>query len=664
MYPVTWILVASGVALAGGQSPAARPPRPAAQAVASAAPAAPARAEAYYQFLLGLHLEGEGDVAGAVRAFERAATADPRGGEIRAALANLYARQNLAGQAITAAEDALRVDPDNIEAHAVLGGVFAARAQQGLDTGGTFDGADAGRAIGHLEKVTAAPDRRFDVGPSLMLGRLYVRTGAYDKAVALLGTLVEREPGITEATWLLAQAYESQGRRTEAIAALEQALADEPRFYRALLMLAELYERERRWDEAAGAYARAAEQNPRATELRLRQAQAWLTAGDAAQARELLEEVVTANPTDASALYLLSDAQRRGKDFDAASATARRLVALEPRGLRGPYALALVDEERHDPAGVVKTLAPFADRAASSAADVAHLGPLLVRLGFAYQELGQFDEALATFERAETVVGDSITMKPLLAQAYLAAGQYEKGLAIVRASRAADPRDPRLPRVEAQALQQGGDVQGAIEVLGGVREQFADDLDLQLAYASALAEGGRLDEALAAFDALDTRFDRDVDVAFRRGAALERRERYADAEAAFREALRRDPRHAETLNYLGYMLADRGDRLEEATSLIERALAEDAGNPSYLDSLGWAWFKRGNLAEAKRRIARAAELLPRNSVVQDHLGDVLYASGDRQAAVEAWRRALAGDGQDLDRAAVERKVERAGGARK
>jgi tetratricopeptide (TPR) repeat protein len=660
MDPVLWVALASGLAASGGQVP----PRPAPPAQQSARPAPQAQAEAYYEFLMALHLEGEGDVPGATRAYERAAAADPRAGEIRAELAGLYARQNLADAAIKAAEDALSTDPDNVEAHAVLGGVFAARAQQSLESGGNIDAADAARAITHLEKAAASPGRRYDVGLYLMLGRLYVVTGAYDKAVNVLGGLVERDPGITEATWLLAQAYQQQGKRAEAIATLEQAVAEEPRFYRALLMLAELYERERRFPEAANAYARAAEQNPRATELRLREGSALLSADEPDKARALLEKVVAENPTDGSALYLLSDAQRDAKDYDAAAATARRLIALEPLGLRGPYALALIDEERHDPAAVIKTLAPVADRPASKLSDVAHLGPVLIRLGFAYQELGEFDQAMATFERARTVVADDETLLPIIAQAYMASGQYDKGLALVREARAATPGDPRLPRVEAQGLQQRGDVQGAIEVLASVREQFAGDLDLQIAYASALAEGGRLDEALATFDALDARFDRDVDIAFQRGASLERAKQHAPAEASFREALRRDPKHGPTLNYYGYMLADRGERLEEATSLVERALQADPGNPSYLDSLGWAWFKRGNLAEARRAITAAAGKLPRNSVVQDHLGDVLEASGDHGGAIAAWKRALAGDGQDLDKAAVERKLQKAAGVKK
>jgi tetratricopeptide (TPR) repeat protein len=109
------------------------------------------------------------------------------------------------------------------------------------------------------------------------------------------------------------------------------------------------------------------------------------------------------------------------------------------------------------------------------------------------------------------------------------------------------------------------------------------------------------------------------------------------------------------LNHLGYLLAD-GDRaLDEAILLVERALVAEPGNPSYLDSLGWAHFRRGDFSEAEKYLLPAAEQLPGNSVVQDHLGDVLAEQGRWLDAIAAWTRALGGNG-GIDMATVEQKV--------
>ena len=120
-----------------------------------------------------------------------------------------------------------------------------------------------------------------------------------------------------------------------------------------------------------------------------------------------------------------------------------------------------------------------------------------------------------------------------------------------------------------------------------------------------------------------------------------------------------NPKNASALNYLGYMLADRNVRLQEAHDFIRRALDEDPNNGAYLDSLGWAHFKKGELNEAMKYLSAAAAKLPSNSEVQDHLGDVHARRGSLQEAIAAWTKALAGDGQGIEKAAVERKLEEA-----
>jgi len=126
-------------------------------------------------------------------------------------------------------------------------------------------------------------------------------------------------------------------------------------------------------------------------------------------------------------------------------------------------------------------------------------------------------------------------------------------------------------------------------------------------------------------------------------------------------AIARDPLSAPALNSLGYTLADRGQRLPEAVTFIERALKVDPDNPSYLDSLGWALYKQGRGAEAEAPLRKAAQALPDQSVIQDHFGDVLVKNGKVPEAITAWERALAGDGEDIDRVAIEKKIKDARG---
>ena len=132
-----------------------------------------------------------------------------------------------------------------------------------------------------------------------------------------------------------------------------------------------------------------------------------------------------------------------------------------------------------------------------------------------------------------------------------------------------------------------------------------------------------------------------------------------EAERTFREILDADPSHAPSLNYLGYMLAERGRKLDEAVSFISRALEIDADNPAYLDSLGWAYYKQARYADALSPLERAASGLPGVSVIQEHLGDLYLQLKRYSDAAAAFDRALEGDRADIDEAAVRSKRDQA-----
>jgi tetratricopeptide (TPR) repeat protein len=124
------------------------------------------------------------------------------------------------------------------------------------------------------------------------------------------------------------------------------------------------------------------------------------------------------------------------------------------------------------------------------------------------------------------------------------------------------------------------------------------------------------------------------------GSVLEREKKYDQAEAMFRKALAGDARNPMVLNYLGYMLADRGVRLEEALTLIKKAVELEPQNAAYLDSLGWAYFKLGNYELAEDNLRRASERLRSDPTIQDHLGELYAKTGRLKLAAFHWERAI------------------------
>ena len=177
-----------------------------------------------------------------------------------------------------------------------------------------------------------------------------------------------------------------------------------------------------------------------------------------------------------------------------------------------------------------------------------------------------------------------------------------------------------------------------------------------VALAHAYVDANRGAQAVRILQDAQAKFPSDPTPSFELGAILEKQKKFTDAEAAFKQALERDPEHAPSLNYLGYMLAERGERLSESVVYIKRALALEPDNGSYLDSLGWAYFRDGQLDLAADNLQRAAAQLTSNPVIQDHYGDVLIKLGRVQDAIDAWTRALSGDADEIDRGAVDKKI--------
>ena len=459
---------------------------------------------------------------------------------------------------------------------------------------------------------------------------------------------------------MLVEAYAGAGRSRDAITWLEERTAGDPRL---LPALADFYERERRWPDAAGAYARALERAPRDANLKTRYASALMNAGgreNVDKARTALTEVAAVRTTDARALYLLSQAQRRLGDFKDAESSARRVIALNSKSPWGYYALAESLEARRQFQSVVDELAPVvADNRGKSGDASFDVGILLPHLGFAYQEIGRHDKAIASFEDARKLAPGDPAIAGYLIEANIAAKKYGAAVDAAKSALAQHPNDLRLTRLEAQALRRNGKADLGLALLEEAVTHHADDPVAYISLAQAYADAERGAQAVQVLQDAQVKFPSDDAIAFELGTIFDKQKKFAEAESSFRQVLARDPENAIALNYLGYMLAERGERLDESVTYLKQALQIEPENPSYLDSLGWAYFKSDKLDLAETNLRRAADQLKTNSVIQEHFGQVLFKLGRYDEAIAAWTRALAGDGDSIDKADVDRKIKAA-----
>ncbi len=622
------------------------------------------RADGYSFFMLGRFLSRSGDIEGAIQAYRDAADRDVTSAEMLAELADLYRTGDRLEESIRTANEALGREPDNVTAHRVLGLIFAARLGQSNPAP-----QDVATAIDHLEQArnTILPDLNVE----LTLARVYLTASQSDKAIPLLEALVEDQVGFTEAGLLLSYAYERESRIEEAVSMLEGVIASGRPSSRALRRLGELYGRVDRWTEAVEAYELAVARNPRSNGAKREFATALLQNGQSERARDVLYQLSQSTPENVGVLYQLSEVERDLGNFDEAISVARRLMEVEPNGIRGPYALAEVYVLQHKYRDAIATLeTAVAVQRQSQAVRGSQatrqgrvrpyqLASLLGRIGYAYQQLQEHGNAIDSYEQAVELLPMSLAYGARLIQAYLAAGRVNDATTALEAIRPHHSGDLTVTRLEARILGDGGDITGGVNVLRDALDDNGQDPTAHLFLAAFYRDYDRGDEAVVVLESASLRFPENLSILFQLGATLEQRDRFADAERAFRGVLERDSDHAATLNYLGYMLADRSDRLEESVNLLERAIKLDPGNGAYLDSLGWAYFKLERLDLAEAHLRRASEQMTWNSVIQDHFGDLLSKLGRHDEAIGAWKAALAGDGAEIDVENIEQKIQEA-----
>lgn len=247
-----------------------------------------------------------------------------------------------------------------------------------------------------------------------------------------------------------------------------------------------------------------------------------------------------------------------------------------------------------------------------------------------------FDGARLTFAQQQSRLGHTATARAMLARipansAYAGSARTMEAWILLEAG----GEEEALALAQANAA--GGEVR-AQRTLAEMYRTLNRHADAEPLYTTLIAEQPN-----------------DWRLYFSRGVSRERLGRWPEAEADFQQALRLSPDQPDVLNYLGYTWVDRGERLEEGLAMIQRAVELRPASGAIIDSLGWAYYKLGDYAQAVEYLERAVELEPADATLNDHLGDVYWRLGRRIEARFQWQRALSFTPDDA--AAIQAKID-------
>jgi tetratricopeptide (TPR) repeat protein len=397
--------------------------------------------------------------------------------------------------------------------------------------------------------------------------------------------------------------------------------------------------------------------------------------GQTEAALEQYNVIADANPEDAQTYLHMAEIYRKTGKFDLALENLKKAETMVQDSIEVPYNEAAVYQAqgRYDEAAqTLQDLLKKTEKPDNSytQGERNNRAVFLERLGTVYRDEGKYPESVEVF-RKMIALGDDNAVRGYqqVIDTYREAKQWQQATAVAKEAVQKLPNDRGLHMVYAAQLADTGQPDKALADVKALLKGAPEDRDVYITLAQMNTRLKRWDDAQEALDKADQLSSKPEDkeyVFFLRGSSFERQKKYEQAEEMFRKVLVIDPQNAMTLNYLGYMLADRNLKLDEALTLIRKAVDLDPANGAYLDSLGWAYFRLGKNDQAEEQLVKASQKIGTDPTVHDHLGDLYQKTGRLKLAVAHWERAVAEwnktvtaevDSDDLAR--VQKKLESA-----
>ncbi|HSO07596.1 MAG TPA: tetratricopeptide repeat protein [Pelomicrobium sp.] len=444
---------------------------------------------------------------------------------------------------------------------------------------------------------------------------------------------LELEPSADRARQTVAALLVNSGRLDEAKPHLRQLLVDEgDNIGQGFLQLNSLLARHGDKQKVLALTRELAAPYPDLAEAHFAVAQAAANAGDDAAALAELKRARELKPDWELAVLLEGQVLRRSST-DKALAAYKAFLDEYPksREVRLAYARLLVGEKRYaDARAQFEQLMADNPRSAEVTVAVAMLA----------MQLKDYDAAERHFRTAlDQGYRDKDAVRMFLGQMEEERKRYDQAAGWYRSVTGGDQKLQAEVRY-AGVLAKQGKLDEARQYLSGIATANPkQEVQVILAEAQLLREAGLNQEA---YDLLDRELKKrpaDPDLLYDHAMAAERLDRMDVLEANLRELMRIKPDHAHAYNALGYSLADRGLRLDEAKALIEKALEISPDDPFILDSMGWVKYRMGDVPGALEYLRRAYSLRP-DPEIAAHLGEVLWVTGQRDEAKKVWNTAL------------------------
>ncbi len=507
--------------------------------------------DTYYHTILGLQYESIGEYEKASAEYQKAKSRDENSVFLLTRLAISSARTGNVKEAIGFAERANKAKPHDLGILNLLADLYAA-------------GDTPEKTVAIFNEMIAQNPKEID--GYLSLAEFLAREKNVSGAIETVSKGLIANPSSHLGHYYLGKLFASQKEYEKGIKHYQEATTLYPDFLPAYLSAASLYELLGKMDEAANVYQHVLDEDDMEhEEAGLRLAYLLTEKKLFGEAMETLNRLSEENPKSHDILLKISLLWAQQKEYKKALEALNKVMAMV---------------QSRD---------------------------LSVYLASLYEGVGEYEEAVKTYQEIIQKEGDAYDMRLRLGGLYF----Y------------------RLKKAE-EALAEG---EKAREIDPKKHEAY-------LFTGLVLYESGRFEEAVASFQKGIEVAPEQADLHFHLGATYDKLNQFDALVREMEKAIAIDSKHAMALNYLGYTYVERGIRLDEAVNLISRALSIKPDDGYVIDSLGWAYYKQGKTKEALETLEKAVGLVPNDPVILEHLGEVYLRENKRDRSREAWAHSL------------------------
>jgi tetratricopeptide (TPR) repeat protein len=640
-------LVASLPLAAGAQSPKPAPPA----SPSADQSAADAMGNAYYHYMLSHEYEemaqtyGNSDYATrAIEEYKMALNDDPTSKYLNSHLADLYFATGHIKEAVEAAQQQIKSNPKDLDAHRLLAEVY-------LRSLGNQEQSDVASqmmklAIGEYEKIVQLAPNSLD--DHLMLARLYAADHDNAKAEEQLAAARQINPGSEETALIANRFYTDIGDNQKAIDVLRSLPAND-QTARTEYQLGMTYDQMKDPQDAVLAFRQALNLEPDNLDVEKALAHDLVATGQSQEALKSWQDVAAGDPTDSEAWGQIAEIEQENGQFAAALAAVRKARDLDGSNLEYQFQEATLDDalgHLDDAATVYNQLVTATEHPSGVYSDreKGNYALVLGRLASVYREQGRTDLAIAAYQKQAALGGDFEEQAyDLEVETYREAREYDKAVATAQEAVQKQPKSLDAKLTLARQLADTGHADQGIAMAKDLVAANPRNLETYYQLAQIYSDLRKWKDAADVLNAAQKQASKKDDqmmVDFERAMMEDRAKRYDAAEADFQKVLAMDPDNALTLNNYGFMLADRGVDLDHALAMIQKAVKIEPTNYAYLDSLGWTYYRLGQYTQAQADLERAISRDGQDPTVHEHLGDVYEKTGRLKDAAAQWELSL------------------------